>query len=171
MSASGGSRLVSPQAAGLRQLPADWQRLFLARATRRVRLDATISLEGRLWEVPVQKQIRAGRRNVGALKLSNLLQLDRFEEDLNLIHIRLQPPAPRPAKTRNPTPAFPRRRTMPASKGYSRPPALFVRGFAEFQQFTQQKKLERHSNPRGRGRSSVSEMFTINGKNCERTVA
>ena len=40
---------------GLRQLPADtdWQRLFLARATRRVRLDATISLEGNLWEVPV----------------------------------------------------------------------------------------------------------------------
>ena len=42
-------------AAGLRQLPADtdWQRLFLARATRRVRLDATVSLEGNLWEVPV----------------------------------------------------------------------------------------------------------------------
>ena len=37
------------------QLPSDtdWQRLFLARATRRVRLDATISLDGTLWEVPV----------------------------------------------------------------------------------------------------------------------
>jgi transposase InsO family protein len=38
-----------------RLLPAesDWTALFLARTTRRVRLDATISLEGRLWEVPV----------------------------------------------------------------------------------------------------------------------
>jgi putative transposase len=43
------------KAVALRQLPSDtdWQRLFLARATRRVRLDATISLEGALWEVPV----------------------------------------------------------------------------------------------------------------------
>lgn len=52
----------------------------------------------------LQKQIRAGRRNVGALKLSNLLQLDRFEEDLNLIHIRLQPPASPPAKKTEPPP-------------------------------------------------------------------
>ena len=39
----------------LRQFPqdTDWQRLFLARATRRVRLDATISLQATLWEVPV----------------------------------------------------------------------------------------------------------------------
>jgi hypothetical protein len=42
----------------------------------------------------LQKEIRAGRRNVGALKVSNLLQLDRFEEDLNLLHIRLRPPPP-----------------------------------------------------------------------------
>ncbi|MGB7838376.1 MAG: DDE-type integrase/transposase/recombinase [Terrimicrobiaceae bacterium] len=43
------------KAASLRQLPADtdWQQLFLARATRRVRLDATVSLEGNLWEVPL----------------------------------------------------------------------------------------------------------------------
>lgn len=43
------------KAAALRQLPddTDWRRLFLARATRRVRLDATISLDGALWEVPV----------------------------------------------------------------------------------------------------------------------
>ena len=49
------------KASALRQLPADtdWQRLFLARATRRVRLDATISLEGTLWEVPVHLR---GRR-------------------------------------------------------------------------------------------------------------
>lgn len=31
----------------------DWERLFLSRCQRRVRLDATISLEGALWEVPV----------------------------------------------------------------------------------------------------------------------
>jgi putative transposase len=49
------------RAIALRQLPADtdWQRLFLARTTRRVRLDATISLEGALWEVPVHLR---GRR-------------------------------------------------------------------------------------------------------------
>jgi hypothetical protein len=43
------------KASALRQLPSDtdWQRLFLARATRRVRLDATVSLDGTLWEVPV----------------------------------------------------------------------------------------------------------------------
>lgn len=37
----------------------DWQRLFLTRAQRRVRLDATISLEGQLWEVPVHLRGRA----------------------------------------------------------------------------------------------------------------
>ena len=37
----------------------------------------------------LQKEIRASRRNVGALKLSNLLQLDRFEEDLNISKVRL----------------------------------------------------------------------------------
>jgi hypothetical protein len=44
----------------------------------------------------LQKEIRHGRRNVGALKLSNLLQLDRFEEDLNISRVRLtaQPPHP-----------------------------------------------------------------------------
>lgn len=31
----------------------DWEGLFLARAQRRVRLDATVSLEGLLWEVPI----------------------------------------------------------------------------------------------------------------------
>ena len=43
----------------------------------------------------LQREIREGRRNVGALKLSNLLQPDRFEEDLNIRHVRLEPP-PRP---------------------------------------------------------------------------
>jgi hypothetical protein len=39
------------------------------------------------------------RRNVGALKLSNLLQLDRFEEDLNISKVRLRsaPPGRRPS--------------------------------------------------------------------------
>jgi hypothetical protein len=63
----------------------------------------------------LQKEIRAARRNVGALKLSNLLQLDRFEEDLNISKVRLQsrpssipspcpptdPPLPTPAQLQN----------------------------------------------------------------------
>jgi hypothetical protein len=45
----------------------------------------------------LQREIREGRRNVGALKLSNLLQPDRFEEDLNLRRVRLVlPPCPPP---------------------------------------------------------------------------
>jgi hypothetical protein len=44
----------------------------------------------------LQKEIRHTRRNVGALKLSNLLQLDRFEEDLNISRVRLTPASPRP---------------------------------------------------------------------------
>ena len=47
----------------------------------------------------LQKEIRANRRNVGALKLSNVLQLDRFEEDLNIIKVRLRPPLPRPSSS------------------------------------------------------------------------
>lgn len=63
----------------------------------------------------LQKEIRANRRNVGALKLSNLLQLDRFEEDLNISKVRLRstpsstssaitpnrPTMPTPAETEN----------------------------------------------------------------------
>ncbi len=40
----------------------------------------------------LQREIRQSRRNVGALKLSNLLQLDRFEEDLNISRVRLTAP-------------------------------------------------------------------------------
>jgi hypothetical protein len=55
----------------------------------------------------LQREIREGRRNVGALKLSNLLQIDRFEEDLNISRVQLYapkppkpaPPAPVPAST------------------------------------------------------------------------
>jgi len=54
----------------------------------------------------LQKEIREGRRNVGALKLSNLLQLDRFEEDLNISQVRLY--APKPAQPLAPSPPVPR---------------------------------------------------------------
>ena len=52
----------------------------------------------------LQKEIRHTRRNVGALKLSNLLQLDRFEEDLNISRVRLVPELPpKPPITLAPT--------------------------------------------------------------------
>ncbi|NJN05756.1 MAG: hypothetical protein HC814_04440 [Rhodobacteraceae bacterium] len=53
----------------------------------------------------LQREIRQARRNVGALKLSNLLQLDRFEEDLNISQVRLS--APQPANTPSPPLAAP----------------------------------------------------------------
>ena len=53
-----------------------------------------------LW---LQKEISHQRRNLGALKLSNLLQLDRFEEDLNISRARLRPIPP----TSSPAPALP----------------------------------------------------------------
>jgi len=46
----------------------------------------------------LQREIRHTRRNVGALKLSNLLQLDRFEEDLNISRVRLTPATAPPLK-------------------------------------------------------------------------
>jgi hypothetical protein len=52
----------------------------------------------------LQREILAGRRNVGALKLLNLLQPDRFEEDLQISRVRLHPPpAPRPTPPPTPT--------------------------------------------------------------------
>jgi hypothetical protein len=52
----------------------------------------------------LQREIRYGRRNVGALKLSNLLQPDRFEEDLNISRLALRAPtAPKP-RTASPPP-------------------------------------------------------------------
>ena len=47
----------------------------------------------------LQREIRHQRRNVGALKLSNLLQPDRFEEDLNIARVCLRPPSPSPEPT------------------------------------------------------------------------
>lgn len=52
----------------------------------------------------LQREIRAARRNVGALKLSNLLQPDRFEEDLQISRVRLRAPSPaQPAPPPPPT--------------------------------------------------------------------
>ena len=51
----------------------------------------------------LQKEIRNSRRNVGALKLSNLLQLDRFEEDLNISRVRLTARPQTPTKPLPPT--------------------------------------------------------------------
>lgn len=45
----------------------------------------------------LQKEIRKGKRNVGALKISNLTQPDRFEEDLAISSVRLRS-RPKPAK-------------------------------------------------------------------------
>lgn len=53
----------------------------------------------------LQREIREGRRNVGALKLSNLLQPDRFEEDLNIRRVLLE--APTPSAASQPTVALP----------------------------------------------------------------
>jgi hypothetical protein len=53
----------------------------------------------------LQKEIRAERRNIGALKLSNLLQLDRFEEDLNISRVSLKGLTQRPKPLPPPTPA------------------------------------------------------------------
>jgi hypothetical protein len=57
----------------------------------------------------LQREIREGRRNVGALKLSNLLQPDRFEEDLHIRRVRLEAPA-RPAAHSVPPPLSPEER-------------------------------------------------------------
>lgn len=57
----------------------------------------------------LQREIRERRRNVGALKLSNLLQPDRFEEDLNISRVQLHPSTPPNAVSRpaQPTPPHP----------------------------------------------------------------
>lgn len=52
----------------------------------------------------LQREVREGRRNVGALKLSNLLQLDRFEEDLNISRVRLYAPKAPPPAAPSPAP-------------------------------------------------------------------
>src|ERR1700730_6030957 len=54
----------------------------------------------------LQKEISHGRRNVGALKLCNLLQLDRFEKDLNISRVRLRPPPSPSPPIRPPSPSL-----------------------------------------------------------------
>jgi hypothetical protein len=68
-------------------------------------LRAGFSLQD-LWAVItyLQREIRAGRRYVGALKLCNLLQPDRFEEDLQISHVRLRAPPPAPVRPTVPPP-------------------------------------------------------------------
>ena len=67
----------------------------------------------------LQREIREGHRNVGALKLSNLLQIDRFEEDLNISRVQLYAPKPLP-----PTPASPALRPTPEEQEAARQRAL-----------------------------------------------
>ena len=68
----------------------------------------------------LQREIREGRRNVGALKLSNLLQMDRFEEDLNISRVALYAPKATPPVAR-PEPSSP---TSPEDKEAARQRAL-----------------------------------------------
>jgi hypothetical protein len=58
--------------------------------------------------VYLQREIRAQRRNVGALKLSNLLQPDRFEEDLNISQVKLNIPHQKQAPQLSPAPLNPK---------------------------------------------------------------
>jgi hypothetical protein len=69
----------------------------------------------------LQKEIRHQRRNVGALKLSNLLQLDRFEEDLNISQVRLQSQA---TPSTVPTPTTPQPALSPDQLEHRRLVAL-----------------------------------------------
>jgi len=69
----------------------------------------------------LQREIREGRRNVGALKLSNLLQIDRFEEDLNISRVELY--APKPSRPIAPPSAPPQR---PEEKEAARQRALQI---------------------------------------------
>jgi hypothetical protein len=69
----------------------------------------------------LQREIREGRRNVGALKLSNLLQLDRFEEDLNIRRVQLYAPKPT-----SPAPASPQPPRNPQEDEAARQRALQI---------------------------------------------
>ena len=67
----------------------------------------------------LHREIREGRRNVGALKLSNPLRLERFEEDLNISRVQLYAP-----KTVNPAPPPPSHPTNPEEDQAARQRAL-----------------------------------------------
>ena len=64
----------------------------------------------------LQREIREGRRNVGALKLSNLLQIDRFEEDLNISRVQLYAPKPAKPAAKEPDPTPPQPQEDEASR-------------------------------------------------------
>jgi hypothetical protein len=55
-----------------------------------LRTGVTLPQVGQLLRY-LQREIREGRRNVGALKLSNFLQPDRFEEDWAISRVALRP--------------------------------------------------------------------------------
>jgi hypothetical protein len=68
----------------------------------------------------LQREIRPGRRNVGAHKLSDLLQLDRFEEDVQIRRVRLDLPRPFASIARN----LPAKRLTPGEQERGRQYAL-----------------------------------------------
>jgi len=64
----------------LRSLPENWQGLFYERIKRRVRLDATVSLEAELWEVPVHLRGRlCGRATRCDMILNNHFSSSNYE--------------------------------------------------------------------------------------------
>jgi hypothetical protein len=54
---------------------------------------------------------------VGALKLSNLLQPDRFEEDLHISRVALSPPKPPKTSHTAPPPLTPEEREVARQRG------------------------------------------------------
>jgi hypothetical protein len=75
----------------------------------------------------LQKEIREGRRNVGALKLSNLLQVDRFEEDFNLTRIQLKPRPTKPSVPGVPSvPSIPRMAPSEKQEGLAKSLAMLA---------------------------------------------
>jgi hypothetical protein len=54
--------------------------------------------------MPTPKKAAAPKNALSTPVQPDLLQLDRFEEDLNISRVRLKPPAPRPNPTVQPAP-------------------------------------------------------------------
>jgi hypothetical protein len=97
----------------------------------------------------LQKEIRHTRRKVGALKLSNLLQLDCFEEDLNISRVRLSPEPPKAPVPLAPT-------CSPAEQERGRQRALLQ--LQDLQKKLCQRKIWCHPQlhaPRGSTRSQI----------------
>jgi len=87
---------------------------------------AGFTLQDLQWVLAyLQKEIRAGRRNIGALKLRNLLSPDRFEEDFHISRVRLRPkaktpPLPQPPSPVRPSPADEQRLRQEAKQAFQR---------------------------------------------------